>query len=297
MSRLFHVLVAIWLSLGALYPADARANEAFRVGISPQSLLNVNRNDFQAAVRAWSASLIRERRIAIREDVQLFDSAAGFADAVRDRRIDALQLTTAELLALGIDPRRVFLLSSAGAFHVRYVLIARSDAGYRGVDALAGAEFIVHEGRNMDLAGTWLASLFADRGRAGVPLNLRREESASKAILRVFFGQAKAAVVAREALELAGELNPQVRRDLAVLAESIPLITSVFVLHPAWDSTLRPAVEEAISDLHRTEAGKQVLLVFKGDRMGSHPVAVLDDTLAFLRAQPGPRGVTGAGPR
>lgn len=290
MRRLLLALCAVLMVSGSAHSADSGTEEKFRVGISPQSLLSVNRNDFHAAVKAWSASVIGERQLDIEEDVQLFDSAASFVHAVRDKRVDALQLTTAEFLTLGIEPERVYLLAKSGGAHVRYVLIARADAAFKGIDALAGDELIVHDGRRMELARAWLASLYAGPGAAGAPSGLRREESASKAILQVFFGQAKASIVTRDALELAGELNPQVRRDLVVLAESMPLITNLFVLHPAWQSALRPAVEEAVADLHRTEAGKQVLLVFQGERMEPHPVAVLDQTLAFLRAQPGVRG-------
>ena len=99
-------------------------------------------------------------------------------------------------------------------------------------------------------------------------------ENPSKAILQVFFRQTDAALVTVDAFDLTCELNPQLRRDLVVLASSPPFITAFLIFRPGY--RLREKFETALLDLHMTPGGRQVLTVFQSSRMEKRPISVLD---------------------
>ncbi|MDZ7599594.1 MAG: hypothetical protein U5J82_15230 [Desulfobacterales bacterium] len=85
-----------------------------------------------------------------------------------------------------------------------------------------------------------------------------------------------------DAFKIAAELNPQLHRELVVLYESPPFIPGFFILHPSWQTPARQNLIEAITNLHASPAGQQVLIVFQSSRMEKLPFSALAETLAFL---------------
>ncbi len=89
----------------------------------------------------------------------------------------------------------------------------------------------------------------------------------SKAILKLFFKKVDAAFVTQSSFDLAAELNPQIKKKLRVL-ESADLHLKSFAL-------FRKGVEQEKIDiffkealrLHESQRGKQILTVFKADRI------------------------------
>src|SRR5208337_858969 len=82
--------------------------------------------------------------------------------------------------------------------------------------------------------------------------------------------------------DIAGELNPQLHKDLEVLMTSPPLIPAVFFFRPGYKAVAQREFEAAILQLHTTTAGQQVLIVFQGSRMEKYPLSAFDDTRHLL---------------
>ncbi len=188
-------------------------------------------------------------------------------------------------MLLGVRPDYVYIPKQDHGVHVRYVLLVRRDGSVADLADLKGHELVVSDHQQMIFAGFWLESLLADvdGNRAGRrPMDQAKVATPSKAILRVFFQQALAALVTLEAFELACELNPQLRDELKVVRESPPLVTSFFLFRPDWHGVVRERLEEAVVNLHATPGGQQVLTVFQSSRMEKQPGSVLDSTRRFL---------------
>ena len=105
------------------------------------------------------------------------------------------------------------------------------------------------------------------------------------AILPVFFGQALACVVTDRALQTHGELNPQIARELIVVARSPGLLPTLLSFGPACYDPLRTLMLRSIATLREKPQGRHVLELF-----GQSDVRPVRDTayeaLASVQAHP-----------
>jgi ABC-type phosphate/phosphonate transport system substrate-binding protein len=285
--------LAFWLARLAGLGAEPATN-SFRLGISHASFGTASRNDATAALKAWVASVSKERGLKLDVQVEVFEDEGQLRQALSGRLVDALTMTTAEFVHSEQKPEAIILPVKGGAFTEQYVLVARRDSGLDDVPALKGRKLVRHNGPATGPALAWLETVFAARGLEPVRQFLSEVtalESPAKAVLRVFFRQSDACLVTTNAFALAGELNPQLLKELKTIIVSPPLIPAVFFFRPDYDGPIRAQLETAILDLHSTPAGQQVLTVFQGSRMERRPVACLDTTIRMLadyeRLQPG----------
>jgi ABC-type phosphate/phosphonate transport system substrate-binding protein len=145
----------------------------------------------------------------------------------------------------------------------------------------------------------WLEALLAQQSLAAPPEFFKattRAEKPSKAILQVYFRQADACVVTTNVYAVAGELNPQLQRDLRVVAVSPELVPALFYFRPGDKSRAREELEPAILGLHETPAGQQVLTIFQCDRMVKSPTTCLATTRELLKECGRLKGAAPQGP-
>jgi hypothetical protein len=103
-------------------------------------------------------------------------------------------------------------------------------------------------------------------------------------VLPVFFRNMDACLVTRRAFDLMGELNPQIRAKLRILASS-PRVTPVVVgLRNGCLPYQKKAFQEAITGLGGTAYGRQILAVFSGSHMVGSDVSTLNSAREILNA-------------
>ena len=265
--------------------SETRSAAVFHIGVSSRTFETVNRNDAAAALKSWAATVMREQNLLEQVEVKFYDAFEDLAKAFRQNRVHAVSTTVEECMLLGVEPEKIFLPATEKGPHVRYAIIVHRDGDITGLDGLMSRKLVTHQTQRMVLAQPWLEALQASQAARPVNRslgNLTTVENASKSILQVFFRQAHAALVTEDAFALAGELNPQLRKDLRVLAMSSPFITSFFMFRPTWQGQSRERMEAAIMGLHTTPGGRQVLTVFQSSRMETQPGSILDPTRQFL---------------
>lgn len=89
-------------------------------------------------------------------------------------------------------------------------------------------------------------------------------------------------MITLETFNLAGELNPQLNKDLKVLIVSPDLITSMFLLSPNFQADYRNHLEQYLDDMHTTATGKQVLTTFQSEKITKLPASVITTTRNIL---------------
>ncbi|WP_373500524.1 PhnD/SsuA/transferrin family substrate-binding protein [Desulfococcus sp.] len=282
-------LLILLSCLGILGSAEVQRAESghdavFRIGISSRTFEKINRNDAIAALKAWAATVVRERDLPEQPEVTWFDPVEDLRTAFLQDRLDAVSVTVEEAMLLGVQPEAVFLPATEQGFHVRYAVLVHRNGGITDLKGLMGKTVVMHDGQRMVLARPWLENVMAGRRFGG----LTPVENPSKAILQVYFRQSRAALVTMDAFALACELNPQLQDDLKVLTVSPPFITSFFFFRPTFQGRSRERLEAAITELHTTPGGRQVLTVFQSSRMEKHPASILDATRQFLTAHGNP---------
>ena len=107
------------------------------------------------------------------------------------------------------------------------------------------------------LAPVWSETILAREGlgsASGFYGQITTASKISQAVLPVFFRQLDACVVTRSGFETMVELNPQVGRQLKVLASSPPVVPVVFCFRASYDSPIRAKVLEEIAQWHNTQS-------------------------------------------
>jgi ABC-type phosphate/phosphonate transport system substrate-binding protein len=268
-------------------PAPSAPPDVVRLGVSQGMWSGVNANDAQAAIQGWTQTILKQRGNEARVETRIYTEVEALAAAFRRGAVDGASIQSERFLALEPELRsgNIFVALKQGSFSDRYVVLVHQASGLTNVAALRGRKIVVHQGARTGLAPCWLETLLADPAegiREDTTRGLTRLDNASRTVLGVFFRQSDACVVTTNAFALACELNPQLPRQLRVLAVSPPIIPNLFFFRPDYTGTVKDSLESAITALHGTKAGQQILAVFQCDRMERQPASCLESTRQFL---------------
>jgi ABC-type phosphate/phosphonate transport system substrate-binding protein len=301
--------LALGLAAGCLAaPVGVPPSNVVRahIGISPGSWQGLNRNDASAAIATWAKTILRQRGTTLEVKIELFDSDEALAAALRRKEIDAVSMLPGQFVAVEreIQPDAVFATVKNGSVTERYVLLVHRRSGIGDLAGLRGRKLMMQSNSRTSLVVPWIETLLAGQSPAEVDRffgSVIKSESPSKTVLQVFFRQADAGIVTANALAVASELNPQLQRELQVLATSPEVVPALFFFRPSFDQATRAQMEDAMRELGETPAGRQVMTVFQGDGMTKLPLSALRSTRELLaqhaRRQPSSApGVEPSGP-
>ena len=104
----------------------------------------------------------------------------------------------------------------------------------------------------------------------------------SQAVLAVFFKRADICVVPDTVFDTMVELNPQVGKNLRIIASSQPMFDKIGLLRRDYNENNKAPVIHSALELHKTSRGKQVLMLFKMYRLAKINESDLDSVRALL---------------
>jgi phosphonate transport system substrate-binding protein len=137
----------------------------------------------------------------------------------------------------------------------------------------------------MCLASAWLATVL-DRENLGASdqffRSMTTESKPSRVILPVFFGQADACLTSKAAFDTMCELNPQVGRELAVVASSPALVAVFYAFHKNYHAASRERFARIFANATSTAAGRQLGILFDYRQLTVRDAGVLAPGLAIL---------------
>lgn len=257
-------------------------------GYSSHLLSQVSRSDAQAALALWTKEILRLAEYPAAAKTIIYENMPALINAVRQGKVDLIAISPLDYLRI----RSMALMEPAlvgirgGKVGDEQVLIVRREDGIRSVHQLRGRLLTLLTAYEGEIASLWLDTTLAKQGLPNTPRffgSLKAVPQASQAILSVFFKQADACLVNRNAFSTAVELNPQIGRDLVVLESSqvIPLGISCL------SSSLTKAQKEEIITLSikmtTTPTGRQVLTLFKVESVEKAPKNILDYLETLLK--------------
>ena len=283
-------VVACLLVLGQAGPlrsAAADNSAPLRFGFSGAAFVGVNESDVRAALKIWAQTLGAERGIPADPVMQIFPDFGAMKAALVDRKVDAVTMMAEEYWAM----RRVVPLGSVilgwsrGIATEEYLLLVHRDSPVAQLADLRGKSISFVQGSRGSLAPVWLETLLLEGNLGTAELFWGKVTNApklSRVVLPVFFGQATACVVTREGLRTMVELNPQVGRQLKILAESPPLIPAVFCFRDDCVSAHRDRLVADIARITDSVAGRQALTLFQSGQLIPGKLSDMDDSCALL---------------
>jgi ABC-type phosphate/phosphonate transport system substrate-binding protein len=166
-------------------------------------------------------------------------------------------------------------------FYDELLLLVRNDRGITRVGQLRNKSLRIESGQQGSIPIQWLDILLLGRGSSdsrGFFSAIIDHPKASQAILPVFFGQADACIASLNSFETLAELNPQLGRHLRILEKSPGFATGIITVRRDVRNQRRDAMLEALLEMHTDPKGKQLLTLFRINRLvpfrGEHLAAV-----------------------
>ena len=197
---------------------------------------------------------------------------AEFKRASAQKKIDLVVLLPAEYLQLrekeSLAP--LFISVKDKNLYDQFVLVVRKDSGARSLADLKGKKLLQKAELSADGRSLWLDTLLMRQGVRNPKrffVNAREETKASASIFAVFFKKADCCVVTRRSLRVMAELNPQLSRELLVLEESPPWPISIVAVRKGLALQHRNTIQEVLGTLDKSTQGKQLLTLFRMDRL------------------------------
>jgi phosphonate transport system substrate-binding protein len=243
-------------------------------------------------LKAYASVIARDRGFPTLANPVIFEGVAELETALRQEKVDIISAPSAEILALpGELLAGPYLVTVRGQVPgEEYLLLVRADRGLSTPADLKGRRVTTINNVRGSLAECWLEVLLGARGPGALGNFLGELKLVSKpslAVLPVFFGQMDACVITRESFALVTEMNPQVGRELRILAVSPLVVPAITCFRRNIDPKVRAEVVDSLATLHANVSGQQVLTIFQSERVEARDDSALESTRRLLadRAQ------------
>ena len=290
MRRSFRFLALLLIAL--LPGTRARAQSAqpqpipIRAGFTRDSVVGMNAQDMAAALRNLARTLGRKYGYELDMQPQVFERKAEFEASARDGDLQMGIIGTWDFLNLSLGPNAepAFVYVSHDHVTGRYLLVTARKGGLNSLPDLKGAELLVLESPSSPLALAWLDTLLEQEKLGPKEAFFKRVElapKASAAVLPVFFGNRQACLVDQDSFQLMAELNPQIRQALQPVATSPAFVNSfLFLGRKGWpNDQVREEFRKAVLELPLSPEGRQLLTIFKVDRLDPFKEEYLESVL------------------
>ena len=288
-ARWFALLLCA-ASAGSARAAEPDANVSLRLAFSSAMFTQVNENDARASVKAWGQTVAKTHGVAGDLEALIANGAGAMIKMLQSGQADGAVLPITEYAEVCREVRfsHVFVATHGGDLTEAYVVLVPRDSAVKQLADLHGRQLFLFSSPRTCLAEPWLDSQLRQGGQLTFATffgRIQRVAKLSKAVLPVFFRQTDACLVTRRGFDTMGELNPQLRQQLRVIAASPALVPVVFCIRAEFRSAVLEEILNSLRELHTTPAGLQVLTVFQSERLTEQPPEYLAASLALLAEQ------------
>ncbi|MFN0101008.1 MAG: PhnD/SsuA/transferrin family substrate-binding protein [Bryobacteraceae bacterium] len=265
-----------------------------RMAISESVVAEVNLNDARAAMQVFLQRLAQEYNFRLEYNPRIFDASGEILDRTRRGTVDAVVVNILEYRQIAglLDPSQIVVGAGAKG-RDQYVILVKRDGVIKKLDDLRGRRLVMKKGYRMCVAPYWLSTLFQEGQRVPIEQILGAaimEVKISRVVLPVFFGSADACLAHKQGFEMICELNPQVAKDLTILAVSPPMVVTLQAFSRNYRGVYREMFITALSSVGSTAAGPQLATLFQSQQMVVSDGACLTPALAVIEKAERARG-------
>ena len=236
------------------------------IGYSSSTFTNVVKENAQAAAKLWS-NLVIKKKNGIAE-TKIYHGCFDIEKDLTAGKVDLVVLLSNEYLDLKnrdlLEP--LFISVRGQELYDNFILLVRKESGIRTIKELRGKAFIHQAGNSSEIHRIWFETLMMKEGvrdQEHYFSSIKEVMSPSQALMPVFFKRADACILSRYSYEVMSELNPQLRKDLVVIAESRPLATGVIAVRKDYNGRHREMLKEVLETLGKDVEGRQLLTLFR----------------------------------
>jgi phosphonate transport system substrate-binding protein len=269
----------------ALKGADS--NAPVRLAISESLVTDVNINDARAAMLIWLQRMMTDLNVVIEINPKVFDTTQEIVRRARSGQLDAVALNVVEYrqAAEFLDSSQVIAEAGVSGLE-QYILLAKRNGAIQHLGDLRGRRLMILKTPKMCVAGPWLATIL-DQGRFGSSEQffsaVTADSKVSRVVLPVFFGQTEACLTSKSGFETMSELNPQVGKDLNVIASSPGMVVTFYTFHKNYHGLNREKFAQVYTKVGTSDvAGRQLATLFQFENLAVRDASCLAPALAVL---------------
>ncbi|NVN89656.1 MAG: PhnD/SsuA/transferrin family substrate-binding protein [Desulfuromonadales bacterium] len=242
------------------------------IGFSSRAFANVPKEDIRIAVKVLSEKVAR--KVVGSAESRVYDSSEDFERDLKAKKLDVMALTPEEFIHLRnrVPLEAAMVTVAQKNLQVDLLLLVRKDSGLNSMADLKKKSISLPA--LMSQLGstyhTWLETLVMKEGGDSLETHFSSVKDArngSQAVMAVFFRSAAAGVASSQAFEVTAELNPQVARDLKVIARIGGLAGGVIALRQDLPEDRKQKVRQALKTLHEDQEGRQMFMLFQLNRL------------------------------
>jgi ABC-type phosphate/phosphonate transport system substrate-binding protein len=243
------------------------------IAYSDKLFFNTNLRDAQAATKVLTDAIIKKKGIEATNETIIFHDISAIESEIQKNKIDIVALPLIDFIKFKekkiIEPFAVHVRD--GNVFDRYILLIRKDSGIKSIRELKNKKLILLTSERENISYYWLESLLFKNNFSDASeffSNIKEADKASQAVLSVFFKNSDVCIVLNKSYQTVTELNPQIEKELTVLEISPEFVFSIVCIRSNMTkSENRNLLEETLLNLHNEPQGKQILTLFKIDRL------------------------------
>jgi phosphonate transport system substrate-binding protein len=285
------LISSIIVTMAVIPCSAAKEGSRLVIGFTGSAFQDVTNTDIKASVS------VLMQKIAFKQfdrgDARFYENLPEMAADLKSGKIEAVGLPVEEFMELRklsqLDP--LLVTSSTGGSETELVLLARKDSSIRSIWDLKGRSVVIPPSnpKYCTLFRVWIESILHGKGYDEMEdffSTVKESKTTSKAIMPVFFRQADACVVTRQVLDLTAELNPQINKELKIIASKGKLAQGIVAIDRRIIGEQRDRIRQAFLNLHQTADGEQLLMLFKVKKLIPIPSGYLRETEALYSIHP-----------
>ncbi len=281
---LISVLLLSWAT-SAIAEPESNMPKVLKVGFSSKVFPDVDNNDARVAMELWAKELSRSAGIPAARVTIYRDPAEWQAD-IRRGGLHIITLSAMEYLSYRDKIQLIpsYIATNKTGPNMEQLVIVNRKSGIQSLNELRGKSFAILSPKKYEAPLLWLDLSLKKQGadRNSFFRRVKEFPKASQAIMATFFGQVDGCLVSRGAYEICKTLNPQMGKELLIVAESKSLMGDITCIPSSIGESLKAAMTMAALHLHENSVGKQILTLFQIDRVvmfRSHDLEGITDLL------------------
>ena len=261
-----------------------------RSGFLARVIADVDPRDAQATLEIMTREVSSNLGLNSSPKVVLYQNTRSMIEAVHRGELDMVSMPTIDYLRLRDAG---FLIPAFVGLHkhgvgIKFVLITHKESGIKSINQLKGKTLLTLSTNKHEPAHVWLNMLIlkvTKENTASFFRQVKEIEKVSQGILGVFFRKADAALVTRAGLDAAILLNPQIEKQMIILAESRELSDGVTCFPASMPEKTRQILSRAVLQMSTSTSGRQLFTIFQTSGVVPFKEAYLEGLEELMREE------------